>query len=277
MGRRGTETEFELTTIDRLEALGYAHTVGTEIDRSHEEVVFAGDLEAFLRSNYPELPPESRQFAINRLVRPQGVDSLHRNMDFHLLCTRGFEVPIDQEDGCRRHVHVHPIAWDAPMSNNFRVVNQLPIRGSNDRRPDIIIYVNGLPLVLFELKNPWEPNFTVEHAHNQVSHYRHDISQIFEFNALTVISDGVTTLHGQWPASFEWFAPWKSIDGVNVEANTTGSMKTLIEGLFPKDRLLAYIRDFVLFEEVNDEITKKAAKYHQFLSLIHISEPTRPY
>jgi type I restriction enzyme R subunit len=266
-GHRGTETDFELTTIERLEALGYKHAVGPELSRELEEVVLEGDLRAFLKRRYPALPDASLEIAVSRLSRPEGVDTLPRNMDFHGLLTKGLEVPVDEPGKPRRFVHVHPVAWDEPEDNTFRVINQLSIRGRNDRRPDIILYVNGFPLVLFELKSPWEPNFTVEHALNQISHYRHDIPQVFEFNALTVISDGVTTLHGQWTASMEWFAPWKSIDGHTVEANTTGSMKTLVEGLMPKDRLLAYIRDFVLFEQVNDTIIKKAAKYHQFFGV----------
>ena len=107
----------------------------------------------------------------------------------------------------------------------------------------------------------------MENAHNQIGHYRNDIPQIFEFNALTVISDGITTLHGMWTAAMEWFAPWKSIDGATIEANTTAGMKTLIEGLFPKDHLLAYIRDFIVFEQNHDIITKKGAKYHQFFAV----------
>ena len=88
--------------------------------------------------------------------------------------------------------------------------------------------------MVFELKNPYSDQPTVEDAYNQIQHYRYEIPQLFDYNALVVVSDGVTTLHGMWPASDEWYAPWKSIDGFHVEANTTGSMKTLVEGLFPQ-------------------------------------------
>lgn len=266
-GHRGTETDFELTTIERLEQLGYTHLLGTEIERPHAEVVFADRLEASIRHRYPDLPDASVQLAVSHFARPQGVDTLRRNRDFHLAATKGWDCPIEKTDGTKTHAHIYPINWDDPADNDFLVVNQLPIHGQNDRRPDIVIYVNGLPLALFELKNPWEPQFTVEHALNQIAHYRNDIPQIFEFNGVTVVSDGITTLHGMWPASMEWFSPWKSINGFDVEANTTGSMKTLVEGLFPKDRFLSYVRDFILFEEANDRITKKGAKYHQFFAV----------
>jgi type I restriction enzyme R subunit len=137
----------------------------------------------------------------------------------------------------------------------------LPIRGpgpaANDRRPDVIIYLNGLPLVVFELKNPWHPQPTVADAYNQLRHYIHDIPQLFTFNGFCVISDGNDTRHGVPTADLEWFAPWKSIDGRTVEPATTSTTKTLLEGLFPKDRLLNYLRNFIVHEEVNEVITKK--------------------
>jgi type I restriction enzyme R subunit len=266
-GHRGTESDFELTTIERLEQLGYTHIIGIEIDRPHKEVVFKDSLGAAFRRRYPDLPDASVKEAVARLSRPQGADLMRRNLDFHQLIARGFEVPVEKPNGAREFRHVHPIDWENPEANEFLVVNQLPVHGKNDRRPDIVIYVNGLPLALFELKNPWHPNPTVEHALNQIAHYRNDIPQVFEFNAVTVVSDGLTTLHGMWSASMEWFAPWKSIDGLNIEKNTTGSMKALVEGLFPKERFLAYIRDFIVFEQANDRIEKKGAKYHQFFAV----------
>lgn len=160
-------------------------------------------------------------------------------------------------------------------------MNQLTIRGANDRRPDIIIYLNGFPIVLFELKNPYEEDPNTLGAFNQVQHYKAGISQLFDYNALVVVSDGGmvghadddtphavgSTLHGMWTASWEWFAPWKSINGRDVVESATGAMKTLIEGLFPPERLLDYLRHFIAFEVVNDKIEKKGAKYHQYFGV----------
>jgi type I restriction enzyme R subunit len=267
MAERGSESEFELTTIERLERLGYQHLLGLEIDRPHEEVVFRDRLRAALQQRYPDLPPAALDQAVTVISRPDGVDTLRRNQAFHRLLVRGFELKVEHPDGRIEFRHVYPIDWDHPEDNEFLVVNQLPIKGHNDRRPDIVLYVNGLPLVLFELKNPYDDKPDAAGAFNQVQHYTHDIGQLFEFNALVVVSDGVETLHGQWPAPYEWYAPWKSIDGKTVEPATTGSMKCLVEGLLPKDRLLQYIRDFVVFEEANERIAKKAAKYHQFFAV----------
>lgn len=267
MTHRGTETEFELTTIQRLEGLGYRWTHGENLERSADEVILVELLRQNLVKRYPDLRQPSIEEAVGHFSRPAGVDTLRRNMSFHQELRRGFELKVELPGGRVEHRYVYGIDWDRPDQNDFLVVNQLSVHGRNDRRPDLMIYVNGLPLVLFELKNPYDASPTVDDALNQIGHYRHDISQVFDFNALTVVSDGITTLHGMWTAGREWFAPWKSIDGVNVEANTTGSMKTLVEGLFPKERLLAYVRDFILFEVANERITKKGAKYHQFFAV----------
>jgi type I restriction enzyme R subunit len=277
MAHHGCETDFELTTIERLQSVGYRHVHGSEVDRqSEQEVAIRSWLATSLRARYPDLPDASLDDAVERIARPSGVDTLRRNMAFHEVLTRGLELKIEHKTGPKsgqtEHRHIHPVGWDDPTSNDFRVVNQLSIRGQNDRRPDVIVYINGLPLVVFELKNPWDDKPTVDQALNQIGHYRHDIPQLFEYNGLTVISDGNTTLHGMWTADLEWFAPWKSIDGVNVEANTTGSMKSLVEGLFQKERLLAYLRHFIVFQVFNDKISKKGAKYHQFFAVRKAAE-----
>lgn len=267
MTRRGTESEFEWTTIQRLEQLGYRYVPGEDLDRAREEVVLRDRLETSLRRRYPDLPGASLTEAARRLSRPDGADPLRRNMAFHQDLTGGFEVRAELPGGRVEQPHVFAVDWERPDENEFLVVNQLPVRGRNDRRPDLVVFVNGLPLAVFELKNPYDPHPTVAGALNQIGHYRHDIPQLFEHNAVTVVSDGVTTLHGMWTATPEWLAPWKSIDGVTVEPGTTGSMKALAEGLFPKARLLAYLRDCIVFEVANETVTKKGARYHQFFGV----------
>lgn len=267
MPRRGTESEFELTTIERLEALGYSYIHGSELTREKEEVVLLDRLRAFLNLRYGDLPPTAAEQVVRRFSRPEGVDTLGRNMAFHAEATRGYELRVEHEDGSTENRHVYPIDWQNPEDNEFLVVNQLQIRGQNDRRPDLVVFINGLPLVVFELKNPWKPETTIEDAYIQITHYRQDIAQLFDANALVVVSDGVETLHGVWSANWEHFAPWKSIDGQQVEGAGTGTMKTLIEGLFSKERLLAYIRDFLVFEVAADNVVKKGAKYHQFFAV----------
>ena len=268
MGKRGTETEFELTTIDRLQLIGYDYCHGEELERtSPTEVVLKDRLRASLTTRYPTLPATAVEEVVGAFAVPEGADPLRRNMAFNKILTRGYELALEREDGTLEEHLVYPVDWTNAEANEFLVANQVTIDGANTRRPDLVVFINGLPLVVFELKNPYSERPTVEEAINQIAHYRNDIPQLFEFNALTIVSDGLTTLHGMWTAAAEWYAPWKSIDGYDIEPGTTGSMKTLTAGLFRKDRLLAYIRSFILFEVVGDKITKKGAKYHQFFAV----------
>lgn len=291
----GSETEFELNTIKRLKELGYIHKHGPDLERDPKEVVFEDVLRNSLSQRYPMLTSQALADAISRIVRPEGVDTLHRNRFFHnSVLTKGFELRVERplskvaergSDGSLLHseaphhiqyqtIHIHPIDWDRPENNTFMVVNQLPISGINDRRPDIIIYINGLPLVLFELKNPYSDKPTVDDALNQIGHYTVHMPRLFEFNALCVASDGIDTLHGMWTSGEEWYAPWKSIDGQNIAGSMIGSMKVLIEGLFSRERLLSYIRDFIAFEVDKKGIVKKGAKYHQFFAVKRAVERT---
>lgn len=267
-GHRGSETDFENTAIERLLALGYEYEFGMDIARDHREVVLRDRLHANLAKRYAHLPSAALDAAVAVISRPEGADTLRRNQRFHTGILRaGFDLPYERTDGGKAVEHIHPVDWDDPNANDLRVVNQFPIAGKNDRRPDIIIFINGLPLVVFELKNPWSEKPTVDEALNQIAHYRQDISQLFDFNGLVVISDGLETLHGMWTATKEWYAPWKSIDGNAIEPATIASMKMLVEGLFQKARLLEYLRDFIVCETANDVITKKGAKYHQFFAV----------
>lgn len=272
---RGSESQFELTVIDRLEALGYRWAAGPDLARPLDEVVLRPALRASLAARYPELDAAALDAAVSRVARPDGANLIARNLDFHKRLVEGFEVAVDRPGGRKEYVHVHPVAWDAPDDNEFLVVNQLPVHGTNDRRPDLVVYVNGLPLAIFELKNPYAAEPTVDEALNQIQHYIRDIPQLFEFNALVVLADGHRTLHGMWPAGMEWYAPWRTVDGVNDAPATDSTMKVLIEGLFPKDRLLAYVRHFVVFETANEKVTKKGAKYHQFFAVRAAVERTR--
>jgi type I restriction enzyme R subunit len=281
MGNQGTESQFEETTIDRLRSLGYRYQYGGEIERDWRDVVMTDWLQSFLQRKYPELPTAAVKEAILKASHPEGITTEQRNKNFHAMLTRGFEQKYRKADGTETFEHIYLVDWEKVDANDFCIVNQLTIRAANDRRPDIIIYVNGFPIVLFELKNPYEKEPNTLGAFNQVQHYKAGISQLFDYNALVIVSDGGmvgradddtphavgSTLHGMWTAAWEWFAPWKSINGRDVVESSTGAMKTLLEGLFPPERLLDYLRHFIAFEVVNEKIDKKGAKYHQYFGV----------
>lgn len=269
--KHGYESDHESATVGRLIQLGYGYEHGTNLDRDPKDVVLRARLRANLVKRYPHYPEAVIQRAIVLLCDPEGVDTLRRNRFFHVerLC-RGFEVTLDLPGASgdeRPTFHVHPVDWVHPTDNDFLVVNQFAVSGSNDRRLDIVVFVNGLPLVVFELKNPWDPSPTVDDAHNQIQHYSVELPRLFELNAFCVVSDGNSALHGMWSSGLEWYAPWKSADGVTIEPGRKGPMQTLINGLFPKERLLDYVRNFIVFEADKDKLVKKGAKYHQFFAV----------
>ena len=143
MPHRGTETQFELTTIERLEGQRYTHLFGPDLARPHEEVVLRDVLRASLAERYRDLPPTSLDEAVAQISRPVGADSLRRNMAFHQMLVRGLELKIEFPDGRVEHRLIYPVDWEHPTDNDFHVVNQLPVHGQNDRRPDLVLYVNG--------------------------------------------------------------------------------------------------------------------------------------
>lgn len=267
-----TESNFELATIQRLQRLGYRYQYGSEIDRPLHTVVLAEPLRAYLRRRYPHLPPDAIEHAIQVVSAPEGATLDRRNMAFQEWLRGGYTLryEIGRE---QKFEHLYFLNFEQPELNDFLAVNQFTVQGGtpdapgNTRRADLVVFVNGLPLALFELKNPWDEYADVAGAYNQIGHYTVDIPQLFVHNALCIVSDGTTTLHGMYSAGFEWFAPWRSIDGIHIEPDTTASMKSLIEGLFAKDRFLDYVRNYIVHEVVNEVITKKGAKYHQYFAV----------
>jgi type I restriction enzyme R subunit len=272
------ENLFEETTIQRLENLGYRPVHGSRLRDEQQfpedAVVHRPTLRRYFREAYPFLDETALKQAVQRMATPDGVDLSKRNKEAHRLMTKGFELPYEDEDGKEQYTHVYPIDWKNPAENEFWVVQQLPVHGSNDRRPDLVVYVNGLPLVVFELKNPYREEVDVENAFNQLQHYKQDLRRLFAFNAFCVISDGTETLHGVHSASEEWFKPWMSVDGETVAEDEGRSMRTLIEGLFPKERLLHYVRNFIVHETTGGGIQKKGALYHQFFGVRRAVEET---
>ncbi|WP_424495319.1 type I restriction endonuclease subunit R [Salinimicrobium sp. GXAS 041] len=142
--------------------------------------------------------------------------------------------------------------------------DEVKIIGKNSRRTDLLVFINGLPLIVFEFKNMFDPELGVENAHGQIGHYIQDIPQLFDYNAITVVSDGLETLHGMYNSSLKWFAPWKSLHGDDLQQQQELQLETLLKGLFPKKTILNYLQNFIFHEDHNGKIIKKGAKYHQY-------------
>jgi type I restriction enzyme, R subunit len=271
MSRPLGESEFEETTIERLRQLGYEYLHAQELfqrgeRRRLQEVVLPKRLVSFLKNKYPFVPEQDIIRLSNLFLLPEGVGWEDRNFSFHKLAVKGinFKYEIDGEE---KFIHAYPIDWNSPTDNDFLVVNQLSIEGRMSRRPDLIVYVNGLPLIVFELKSPNNPNASVYDAYTQIRDYSSDIGQLFEYNAFVVVSDNIETKHGMPSAPYDFFSSWKSMDGETVDNNKANTMRTLINGLFPKDRLLNYIRNFIVFLDKGGSQVKIGAKYHQYFGV----------
>ena len=250
--------------IEWLVALGYTHQEGNTLNRDLKKVILEDDLRSFLMNTYPDIPTTAINDAMASFTQHEGMDVAYRNRDFHRKLTQGISISWKDANGKEQAKHIYPINYAAPELNKFVVADEITIIGKNTRRTDLVIFINGIPLILFEFKNLFDANVGIDNAHRQIGHYILDIPQLFDYNAITVISDGMTTLHGMYDASMEWYAPWKSLTGDDIERSTALQLETLIKGLFPKSTLLNYIRHYIFHEDHSGKIIKKGAKYHQY-------------
>jgi len=258
------EITVQKAAIEMLQELGYNHIEGNSLKRDLKKVVLEEDLRAFLQSTYSNVPATAINEAMALFTQHEGMDLDHRNRDFHRKLTQGVDISWKDAHGNEQAKHVYPINYKAPNKNTFVVADEVTIIGKNTRRTDLLIYINGLPVIVFEFKNMFDKEVGVDNAHRQIGHYLLDIPQLFDYNALTVISDGRETLHGMYNAPTEWFAPWKSLKGDDIEQDEAFQLETLLNGLFPKETLLNYLQNFIFHEDHNGKIIKKGAKYHQY-------------
>lgn len=200
------EFHIEQAAIQWLQQMGYEYQHGSEFTRDVRSVVLEDVLQQFIARKYTSLPPDMLIEATKQFTNNQGADLDYRNRSFHLKLTKGIDISWKQQDK-EFALHIYPIDFENPHNNTFTCVNQLEIVGRNRRIPDLLIYINGLPLVLFEFKNWFDYTTTENEAYNQIQHYKQDIPLLFEYNALSIISDGKTAQHGMYPASMEWYSP----------------------------------------------------------------------
>lgn len=267
-----TEDQLEQEALGWLSDVGYTLRNGYEIacdGATPERPDYKNTLlpfrlrEAINRLN-PTIPLAAREDAF-RQVQDLGIPSLlSANRHFHKLLVNG--VPVQyQKDGETRGDFVRLVDWETPAKNDWVAVNQFTIKGArHTRRPDIILFMNGLPLVLLELKNPADENADIWKAFDQIQTYKEQIPDVFQYNEVLVISDGTEASFGSLSAEAERFMAWRTIDGVTVDPlGQFQELQTLVRGLLAPEYLLDYLRYFVLFED-DGKLVKKIAGYHQF-------------
>ena len=280
-----TESKIEEFAIGLFEQLGYRYLYGPDIAPdgtnpkrvSFEEVVMVESLRhAVYRINH-KLPTEVCDEAIRQVIRIASPDLLANNETFHRLLTEGVSVSVHQE-GAERGELVWLVDFDNPLNNDFMVVNQYTIVENNhNKRPDILLFVNGLPLVILELKNAADENATVQSAFRQMETYKETIPSLFAYNSIIVISDGLEARAGSLSAGFSRMMTWKSADGKAEASRLVSQLEVLIKGMLNKDTLLDLIRSFTVFEKTKTEdketgittlkTVKKIAAYHQYYAV----------
>ncbi len=265
------EEQFENHLLSILAELGYVYENGYEIApdalrperKDYREVVLVGRLRESLTALNSNIPAGAIEDAIAQITRPNFPSLIQNNREFHRQLRDGVKV-LFQEDGETKADFVKVIDFEHVEANEFLAVNQFSIKGAKStKRPDIIIFINGLPLAVLELKNPADINTTIYDSYKQLQTYKEEISDLFIFNELLVIADLAEAKVGSLTADYERFGKWRTIDGEKLDPLGSNQTETLVRGLFRRDFLLEYIRDFVLFEEEKETI-KKIAAYHQF-------------
>jgi type I restriction enzyme R subunit len=268
-----TESDIESAALAWLSGLGWRVAHGPEIApdtllaerRDYGEVVLAQRLRDALARLNPDLPAEALEDAFRKLTRPEGADLIQRNRYIHRLLVDGVTVEYRTADGGIRGAPVRVLDFDDPDNNDWLAVNQFAVvENRHSRRPDIVLFVNGLPLAVMELKNAADQTATIWAAFQQLQTYKAEIPSLFSFNEVLVVSDGLEARMGTLTAGREWFKPWRTISGQRIEDQGVSQLEVLLKGVFDRVRFLELLRDFIVFEDDGGRVVKKTAGYHQF-------------
>ena len=268
------ESVVEEAALSWFEELGYSVLFGPDMApgelfserASYQDVIIERRLrEAIMRLN-PQLPADAHEEAFRKVTLSDSPSLITRNRAFHRMLVDGVGVEYSTPEGSIAGAQARLIDFDNPDNNDWLAVNQYTvIEGQHDRRPDIVVFVNGLPLAVIELKNPADENATIWSAFNQLQTYKLQIQSLFTFNELLVISDGVNARIGSLTANKEWFLPWRTVEGDEVAPPTVSQLGVLIKGVFERERLLEMLRYCIVFEDTEaGAVAKKIAGYHQF-------------
>ena len=287
-----TEFDIEQFAISLLENLGYEYIYAPNIApdsktperESFEQVLLLGRLQKAVNRINSSIPADVQAEAIKEIQRISSPELLANNETFHRLLTEG--IPVSKRvDGVERGDRVWLIDFKNPHNNEFVVVNQFTVVENNqNKRPDIVLFVNGIPLVVMELKNPVDENATIHSAFKQIETYKSVIPNLFTYNGFVVISDGLEAKAGSISAGFTRYMAWKSIDGKVEASHLVSQLETLILGMLNKETLIDLIRHFIVFEKQKREDTetkittittvKKLAAYHQYYAVNRAVEST---
>lgn len=289
---RITENDIEAFAIELFESLDYQYIYAPTIApdgenperNSYDNVLLLERLQNAVHKINPDIPTAAQSEAIKELQRIHSPELINNNEKLHRFLTEG--IPVSRQvDGMDRGDRVWLIDFEHPENNDFVVANQFTVsENGNNKRPDIVLFLNGIPLVVIELKNPADENATLRAAFNQIETYKSVIPSLFTYNGFIIISDGLEAKAGTISSGFSRFMAWKTVDGKIEASSLVSQLETLILGMLNKKTLIDLIRHFIVFEEtksedVNTNITriarvKKLAAYHQYFAVNKAVEST---
>ena len=274
MTRGVSESVVEDAALDWLESLGWSVAHGPDIapdtlaaERAdYGQVVLGQRLRDALTQLNENLPAEALEGAFRKLNRPEGTSTETRNRAFHRMLVEGVTVEYRADNGVIRGAQARVIDFDVPANNDWLAVNQFTVVENNhERRPDIVLFVNGLPLGVIELKNAADEDATIWTAWNQLQTYKAELPSLFAMNAALMVSDGVEARIGTLTAGREWFKPWRTISGEGLADSRVPELQVMLEGVCEPHWFLSLVRDFIVFEDSGSGApVKKMAGYHQF-------------
>jgi len=277
-----SEDHIEQIVIQEFIDLGYSYVNGADIspdgvaqERAYDEVVLKHRLRAAITRLNPTVPADAQEDALKKLLRSDSPNLFQNNYTIHKYLTEGVDVEYRKGDRIVGD-KVWLIDYENPTNNEFLVVNQFTIIENNiNKRPDVILFINGIPLVVIELKNAVDENATIHSAFNQLQTYKKSIPSLFLYNTLLVVSDGWEALYGSLTSPKQFFVPWKSINGKEVADEQIPQLEVMVKGMLNKKVLPDLIRHFILFHQNKEEITKIVPRYHQYFAVNKAVETTR--
>jgi len=271
---RMVESEVEEAALDWLEAIGWTIKNGPEIAPGElfqerdgfGQVILPGRLRTAIEGLNPSIPAEAREEAFRKLMRVESPSPVVNNRAFHRMLVDGLPVEYRRPDGTIAGDDARLVDFENPDANDWLAVNQFTvIEGQFNRRPDVVLFLNGLPVGVIELKNPADENATTWKAFKQIQTYKQEIPPLFVFNECVLISDGLSARVGTLTSDWERFMPWRTIEGEELAPSSALELEVLVRGVFEKRRFLDLIRHFIVFEaDSSGGLAKKMAGYHQF-------------
>lgn len=290
------EDMLEVSVIELLQSMGYSYAFGPDISlggdhqerKDYKEVILPGRVKKALKRINKDLPQEALDEAFRQIITFNSPMLEENNRYFHQLMVEGIEVSFNDGHYIRTK-RAYIIDFENPDNNDFLAVNQMTVMENESRRPDLVVFINGIPLVVMELKSAIDENVGIESAYNQIQTYKKDVPSLFNYNAFSILTDGVNAKVGTITSNLEWFMNWRTEDGINIEPLYKPQFEVLIKGMLEKHRLIDIIRSFVLFQESKESdfdidgirlgdvksIVKILAGYHQYFAVKKAVQKTK--